>query len=165
MLLAQYGTGNELGELVHESDEKPWETKKPTSLTDNDIPKDLSIVRANQLYVPRAHLTARAENAIKRLAAFPNPDFYRAQAMRLPIYNTALTESITYLRSYCIQVKTRDNLFLRCAVIDSEIVWYGSANVLSYSSCEACIMRLENSKIAAQLLDSVMKEGSSAAMQ
>lgn len=87
MLLAQYGTGNELGELVHESDEKPWETKKPTSLTDNDIPKDLSIVRANQLYVPRAHLTARAENAIKRLAVFSNPDFYRAQAMRLPIYN------------------------------------------------------------------------------
>lgn len=86
-ILAQYDTGNELGELVHESDEKPWETKKPTSLTNNDIPKDLSIVRANQLYIPRAHLTARAENAIKRLAAFSNPDFYRAQAMRLPIYN------------------------------------------------------------------------------
>lgn len=71
--------------------------------------------------------------------------------------HTALTESITYLRSYGIQVKTRDNLFLRCAVIDSEIVWYGSVNVLSYNSHEACIMRLENSKIAAQLLDTVMK--------
>lgn len=87
MILAQHDTGSELGELVHESEEKPWETKKPVPLTENDIPSSLSLVCANMLYIPRTHLSSRAENAIKRLAAFQNPDFYRAQAMRLPIYN------------------------------------------------------------------------------
>ena len=39
------------------------------------------------LYIPTAELSANAKNHIKRLAAFKNPDFYRAQAMRLPIYD------------------------------------------------------------------------------
>ena len=113
-ILTQYGTGNECGELVHESDEKPWETKKPTSLTGNDIPNNLSIVRANQLYVPRAHLTSRAENAIKRLAEFSNLDYYRAQAMRLPIYNKPrviscadLTDDYLVLPRGCEKALTR----------------------------------------------------------
>ena len=87
MVLAQHGIENELGELVHESEEKPWEAKKPAPLTENDISSPLSLVCANMVYIPRAHLNSRAENVIKRLAAFQNPDFYRAQAMRLPIYD------------------------------------------------------------------------------
>ena len=39
------------------------------------------------LYIPKAELSANAQNQIKRLAAFKNPDFYKAQAMRLPIYD------------------------------------------------------------------------------
>lgn len=39
------------------------------------------------LYISRKGLSALAQNRLKRLAAFPNPDFYRSQAMRLPIYN------------------------------------------------------------------------------
>lgn len=87
MVLAQHDTGNELGELLHESEEKPWEAKKPVPLTESDVPSSLSLVCANMLCIPRAHLSSRVENAIKRLAAFQNPDFYRAQAMRLPIYD------------------------------------------------------------------------------
>ena len=47
----------------------------------------MNVVRANMLYVPTAALSANAKNRIKRLAAFRNPDFYRAQAMRFPIYD------------------------------------------------------------------------------
>ena len=47
----------------------------------------LEIVRANMVYIPVAGLTSPALNAIKRLAAFKNPDFHRMQAMRKTIYD------------------------------------------------------------------------------
>lgn len=76
----------DLGMLVSDSDEKPWESKKGTKLTAFDFPNQIEIVRANMLYIPTTELSATAQNTIKRFAAFRNPDFYRAQAMRLPIY-------------------------------------------------------------------------------
>lgn len=39
------------------------------------------------MYIPTKNLSAGLKNKIKRLAAFKNPDFYRSQAMRLPIYD------------------------------------------------------------------------------
>ena len=86
-LVASFGKDGELGKLVSESDSKPWETKKKIKITHGDFPVVLNIVRANMLYIPTAELSANAKNQIKRLAAFKNPDFYRAQAMRLPIYD------------------------------------------------------------------------------
>jgi len=77
----------ELGTLVSDSDEKPWETKSKLTLTRFDFPDQLIITRANMLYIPTDALSPLAQNHIKRLAAFKNPDFYRAQAMRLPIYD------------------------------------------------------------------------------
>lgn len=41
----------------------------------------------NRLYVEKTGLSQNALNRIKRLAAFRNPDFYKSQAMRLPIYD------------------------------------------------------------------------------
>ena len=86
-LVISFGRDGELGKLVSESDSKPWETKKKVKITHSDFPLVLNIVRANMLYIPTAELSANAKNQVKRLAAFKNPDFYRAQAMRLPIYD------------------------------------------------------------------------------
>ncbi len=86
-LVLSFGKDGELGKLVSESDSKPWETKKKIKITHSDFPMVLNIVHANMLYIPAAELSANAKNQIKRLAAFKNPDFYRAQAMRLPIYD------------------------------------------------------------------------------
>lgn len=86
-LVMSFGRDGELGKLVSESDSKPWETKKKVKITRIDFPMVLNIVRANMLYIPLAELSANAKNQIKRLSAFKNPDFYRAQAMRLPIYD------------------------------------------------------------------------------
>ena len=82
--LCKYG---DLGTLVSDSDEKPWEMRKVTTLTALDFPSEIAVVNANMLYVPTSEISPAAQNAIKRLAAFRNPDFYRAQAMRLPIYD------------------------------------------------------------------------------
>lgn len=86
-LVMSFGRDGELGKLVSESDSKPWETKKKVKITHSDFPMVLNMVRANMIYIPTAELSANAKNHVKRLAAFKNPDFYRAQAMRLPIYD------------------------------------------------------------------------------
>ena len=85
--IVSLGKNDGLGTLVNESDSKPWEIKKKSQITHYDFPMILNIVRANMLYIPTTDLSANAKNQIKRLAAFKNPDFYRAQAMRLPIYD------------------------------------------------------------------------------
>ncbi len=86
-ILSKLCKKNELGALMSSSDSEPWETKEKAAITALDIPSELEIIQANMLYIPRNGLSANAQNTIKRLAAFKNPDFYKAQAMRLPIYN------------------------------------------------------------------------------
>lgn len=43
---------------------------------------------SNLIYMDKAGFSQRALNAIKRMAAFRNPEFYKKQAMRLRIYDT-----------------------------------------------------------------------------
>ncbi len=86
-LVATLCQSGDLGELISDKEDKPWKSKKQLELTDDDFPETLEIVRSNMLYIPIKELSAGVRNKIKRLAAFRNPDFYRSQAMRLPIYD------------------------------------------------------------------------------
>ncbi len=76
--------GNECGILIKGDEEiqKPWETSK-TRLLKTDFPQEVEIVRANMLFINRAGISQRALNRLKRLAAFKNPEFSQAQALRL----------------------------------------------------------------------------------
>jgi superfamily II DNA or RNA helicase len=87
-LIPTISPGNELGELkIDEEKGKPWETHKPQRILDkSDFPDKLTIVKANLLLLPKAGISQRALNRLKRLASFKNPMFYRQQAMRLPTY-------------------------------------------------------------------------------
>ncbi|MEG0048877.1 MAG: DEAD/DEAH box helicase family protein [Clostridia bacterium] len=81
--------GSPLGQLridTEESDSKPWD-KKAIHLTAVDFPPSMQAVMADQLYLPTTGLSNKAQNQIKRLAAFRNPQFYQAQAMRMPIWD------------------------------------------------------------------------------
>ena len=51
-----------------------------------DFPKIVSVTKANMLHVSKRGLSTRAQNRIRRLAAFGNPEFYRAQAMHQSVY-------------------------------------------------------------------------------
>ena len=51
------------------------------------LPEKLELVLADQIYVERENLPPALRNRLLRLAAFQNPEFYRAQAMRLPTYD------------------------------------------------------------------------------
>ena len=78
----------ELGTLARtDEDEKPWEKAKPEKeLSQADFPNIVNIVRADMLRIEKAGISQVALNRIKRLAAFKNPEFYKAQAMRLSTY-------------------------------------------------------------------------------
>jgi hypothetical protein len=91
-LLCKLAPGSELGTLARseqsEPNVKPWEkTPAATPLSAGDFRDTIELVRANGVYIPKTGCSERALNRVKRLAAFNNPDFYRAQSMRLPIYN------------------------------------------------------------------------------
>ena len=47
----------------------------------------MRIVRANLIFVETAGLPSAMLNRLHRLAAFQNPEFYRAQAMRLSTFD------------------------------------------------------------------------------
>ncbi len=89
--------GNELGNLkIDEEEEKPWKTQHPKKILEkDDFPDRLEIVKANMLFVPKAGISQRALNRLKRLASFKNPMFYRQQAMRLPTYGHSRVISCT----------------------------------------------------------------------
>lgn len=65
----------------------PWETKQAQSEEYKDLPSQVEIVLSNMIYIEKAGLPQKLMSDIIRLAAFQNPEFYRAQAMRMPIYN------------------------------------------------------------------------------
>lgn len=83
--------GGELGALNRddEPDEQPWENLfhqerfLPASAA---LPAEIEVVRGNMLYISKLGLSSNALNQIKRLAAFRNPEFYKAQAMRMPTF-------------------------------------------------------------------------------
>jgi len=51
------------------------------------LPDRLEIILGNELYLPKEGMPPGLKNRLIRLAAFQNPEFYRAQAMRLPTYD------------------------------------------------------------------------------
>ena len=84
---------NELLPVVYEPIEtedelKPWQRKSVVlpAITE-PLPQKIEIVLADQLYVNHAGLPPMLRNRILRLASFANPEFYRAQRMRLPTWN------------------------------------------------------------------------------
>ena len=87
-LIKVHSHGDALGNLcVVESTSKPWERQKKVTLSALDFYGVQHIVRANMIYIPANGFAPRVRNQLLRLAAFRNPDFYKSQAMRLPIYD------------------------------------------------------------------------------
>lgn len=87
--LSIFGAGNDLGILRRDDTDtpRPWQKVASISLKKDDFPEKPRVVKANMIYVLKEGVSQRGLNALKRLAAFKNPEFYKAQAMRLPTYN------------------------------------------------------------------------------
>jgi len=52
-----------------------------------ELPSTLELVLGNQIYIAKEGLHPGLRNRLLRLAAFQNPEFFKAQAMRLSTYN------------------------------------------------------------------------------
>src|SRR5471032_80640 len=51
------------------------------------MPESLSVTLANLIYFEKTKLPQPLLNRLIRLAAFPNPEFFKAQAMRFPVWD------------------------------------------------------------------------------
>ena len=121
---------NELGELAAE-EEKPWEKRSESPITSFDFPDTIKAVEANLLYIDKSGISQKALNKIKRLAAFRNPDFYKSQAMRLPVYNKPRVidtseETAQYL---CIPRGCKDSLNELVASANAKIEYADKRNM------------------------------------
>ena len=86
-------SGRVLGVRMPVEDEhadEPWKMRPSRRNTlhriDATLPQKIKVTVADQVYVDRAELPSAAVARLMRLAAFPNPEFYRAQAMRFPTF-------------------------------------------------------------------------------
>jgi superfamily II DNA or RNA helicase/very-short-patch-repair endonuclease len=86
--------GRVIGVRVARSDEDdatPWKAtrshghlKAPIT---GPLPDSLELVLGNEILIAKERLPPALRNRLIRLAAFQNPEFYEAQAMRLPTYD------------------------------------------------------------------------------
>ena len=114
-----------------EADETPWmqlpsKRQQELPLT-SPMPEKIELVLANQIYVPKENLPPVLRNRLVRLAAFQNPEFYKAQAMRFSTFDKpriiscceeypqhlalprgCLDTTIDLLQSLTIEVAVRD---------------------------------------------------------
>jgi superfamily II DNA or RNA helicase len=100
---------------LDEGEDEPW-LRAPSRRSSQPaiagvLPASIRIVLGDQIYVPRAELPAGLVTKLVRLAAFQNPEFYAAQAMRLSTHNTPriiscaeLTEKYIALPRGCLDV-------------------------------------------------------------
>jgi superfamily II DNA or RNA helicase/very-short-patch-repair endonuclease len=77
--------------MADEDDENPW-TAPPSRRRKEPpiagpLPETLEVILGDQIYVRKEDLVPALRNRLLRLAAFQNPEFYRAQSMRLPTYD------------------------------------------------------------------------------
>lgn len=87
--------GVRLADVSDEEDAAPWTrmpSGKPRAVRITELlPKRVSAVLAQRLFIVKAGLPSPVLNQMKRLAAFQNPEFYKKQSMRL---STAMTPRV-----------------------------------------------------------------------
>lgn len=76
--------------IVDETENEPWKLTPSRKYKEPPItgplPDQLNLVISNQIYIEKEGLPAPLRNRLIRLAAFQNPEFYKAQAMRLSTF-------------------------------------------------------------------------------
>ena len=120
---------------VEDGDEPdPWtlppSRKRPDKPIKGPLPTSVEIVRSNLLFIEKKGLPPEMMNRLLRIAAFQNPEFYKAQAMRLSTFNKprviacgedlprhlalprgCLDEIVTFLEGHKVKAAVRDERF------------------------------------------------------
>lgn len=123
------------------------------------LPMQVRIVRANLLYIEKKDLPSAMLNRLLRLGAFQNPEFYKAQAMRLPTFNKprviacgeeldnhialprgCLVEVIELLKTHRIKPEVSDERFVGRPI---EVGFYGRLRPLQQDAVDAFVQHDE----------------------
>jgi hypothetical protein len=73
-----------------QSDLKPWQKHAHKAVEKiSGCPTTLTIVLADQLYIPIQQLPGKLTSTLKYCAVFPNPEFYKRQAMHYSTFGTS----------------------------------------------------------------------------
>lgn len=76
--------------VVSDDDAQPWKLSQSRQRRATDIvgelPQHVELTLADQIYISKEKLHPALRNHLIRLAAFQNPEFYKAQSMRLPTW-------------------------------------------------------------------------------
>lgn len=95
--LSSLSGDGDMGQLLEPAEEKPWPKRwGRKKLTKKDFPIQARLMISNLIYLDKHGFSHAALNAIKRLAAFPNPEFRQKQAMRLSVYKIPRVLSCEY---------------------------------------------------------------------
>lgn len=131
--------------MTEEGDEEPWKAspsrRKKEIVISGPLPPKITITQGDLIYIEKERLPSVLRSRLIRLAAFQNPEFYKAQAMRLSTYGKAriiscaedfvnhiglprgcLEEAVELLRSLKIEVKIIDE---RCSGIPIKCQFQG----------------------------------------
>ncbi len=91
---------------LDDKDEEPWTAppsgRRSLPSISGTLPERIGAVLADQIYIPREGLPSGLVNRLVRLAAFQNPAFYAAQAMRRSTYGTPRIVACAELLSHHI---------------------------------------------------------------
>ena len=100
-----------------------------------------------------ALLRERQEAGVSVVIVTLHPDAYRFGR------DETRLELMERLRRTGFHVELTDGWQQRYAVVDREIVWYGSMNLLSKEDAEDSIIRIADKEVAAELLEGSFHKG------
>ena len=122
-------------EVVQDPWTLPPSRKRKESPIEGPLPKTVQIIRANLVYLEKKDLPPAMLNRLLRVAAFQNPEFYKAQAMRLATYDKprviacgqefplhiavprgCLTETLALLEAHKVRPEVRDERYTGSAI-------------------------------------------------
>ncbi|BAU28468.1 hypothetical protein DFP93_10764 [Aneurinibacillus soli] len=82
-------TGIQDNETEGGQEDRPWNASLTNEIEriTGPLPEKVKMVQSNLLYIEKVGLSPAVLNRLNRLAAFQNPEFYKAQAMRLSTFD------------------------------------------------------------------------------
>jgi superfamily II DNA or RNA helicase len=93
--------------VIDEDSSTPWalpQIASPDSRVSEPLPKRVTFTLADQVYIDRTGLPAAMIMRLMRVAAFQNPEFYKAQAMRFPTFDKPRVISCAQLHPQHIEL-------------------------------------------------------------
>ena len=78
--------------------------RKRLPLTQRDFPPSLPVTQSDMLYIPEKSLSPAAQLEIRGLAAFANPEFFRAQSMHQSVFGKPRLIDLSELRNDCVAI-------------------------------------------------------------